>query len=243
MLAAIDDNSENDEEEYRATLAVLPSRLKDIRDGSIIERPRNIGGLSQDGSEEEPEEDQPIAPRGRLAARMQAGPFGHGFPVSHDKVANNKSSLQRNPTGIEEDSHSDGGSIRAARRNRTRLTSRTPSTSAPHNDAFDKSPSPLFVSPGSPSPEPRHNNESTHGSDSDDDFAPPVSRLQAIVARKRKQQDERERLEAEERAERIQRSSDLGLELGSDERAEDDDDDGEESSRRLTQQSLSLIHI
>lgn len=235
MLAAFDNDSDDDTTQNRAGLAALPSRSKNMTHASNIGRPKGTTRVSRNSMEEEEEEDQPIAPRGRLAARMQAGPFAAGSPVSHDKAATDKSPPENDDLSCEEDS--DDGSVRATRRDRTRPAFGTPTPSTPQNNASNKSPSPLFVTPGSPSPEPQRDGLPQSLSESEDDIEPPVSRLQALVARKRKQQDDRERLEAEEKAERMQRTSDLGLELGSEEHNEEDDVDDEESNRRLTQQA------
>ncbi|KKZ62143.1 hypothetical protein EMCG_03387 [[Emmonsia] crescens] len=99
--------------------------------------------------------------------------------------------------------------------------------------------SPLFVPQDSPIA--KGNNGATRdamGTDDEDGELGPTAhnRLMALVEKKRKEREAREQLEADEKAARLQRSSELEERLLSSDRLSDDADESE-SGRKLTQHS------
>ena len=215
-----DDDSSNEQNDTSKTRKKTPITISTThtKDDSRLARKGSI----VDADNEDEEEDLPIAPRGRLAARMQNG--GQETRDSETRTTQKQGS----PFGMDQDrsgSDSEDNVRTAGRRNRS-VQSASPSSC--------RSASPLFVPMDSPV---RGAQEDTHESadESDANNGPNESakaRLHALVAQKRKEREEKERLEAERKAERMQRSSDLGIEFASGE-----DDSENDSGRKLTQKS------
>ncbi|OJD14853.1 hypothetical protein AJ78_04829 [Emergomyces pasteurianus Ep9510] len=120
---------------------------------------------------------------------------------------------------------------------RRALSSGRRSVSVASNRSF----SPLFVSQDSPSA--KKNNgvarDVVETTDDEEDGQPGLTannRLMALVEKKRKEREAREQLEAEKKAARLQRSTELEETLLSSDRLSEDTDDSE-SGRRLTQHS------
>ncbi|KAL2014828.1 hypothetical protein VTN00DRAFT_2353 [Thermoascus crustaceus] len=216
----------------------------------------------EEEEEEEEEDDDIIMPRGRMAARMQAqtqtqiqnkqddnnsdSASEDDGETAYERVARRlraekekqqqPSETQSPKNNISNVSSEDEDDLPTAGFRR-RLTNARKSPNA--SPSRDRSSSPLFVSspacrrPGSEGPD-----AAAERSDNDDDDVlrrQPNDRLRALVAQKRKEREERERIEAEKkaaRAEQMKQFSDELLLSG-----EEDSSEDRGSGRKLTQQS------
>ncbi|KAM5436976.1 hypothetical protein MferCBS31731_005629 [Microsporum ferrugineum] len=220
MLAAFDTDSESD------TAVSKPSA-----------RPSSEGPPAPMAEGEDSEDDQddelPIAPRGRLAARMHASVHSQTSPASDHKntsTQRDQSSVlsnQKEMSDLDSGSDSDDGGIISFRRRGAATRSRE-SSSLSLNNAARRSPSPLFVPMDSPSPV----NKAAQPGTKSPVATPPISRLQSLVNEKRMKlkQQEQEILDREQ--ERTQRA----MELNSEEDEEEDEEEDDEAVKRLTQQ-------
>lgn len=230
----------------RALLARFDSDESD--DGNIPRNLRNSTGLSKrrasvenpvgynDEDEDDEDDDFPIAPRGRLAARLQAGP--QAAETRGNRV---QSLFNRSPTRLNEDDSaqenvSDASEVIPSSQRRQETT---PCLSTPsRGERSHPTSSPLFVSQDSPLPRVSRSGYETSGSENESIRPQQRSRLKALVAQKKREREEREQQEAEQRAERARNLENARVQFTSDiEAADEDEDDDGESSRRLTQQS------
>ncbi|WEW60179.1 hypothetical protein PRK78_005664 [Emydomyces testavorans] len=191
--------------------------------------------------DDEDEEDFPVAPRGRLAARLQAAAQAPDIQDDRVEIHFNESSTRLGGKASEggdasDNSESSSGAIRTSARRTRALRSKDSSCD---DNASHRAFSPLFVPQDSPISRVDSPMRDVARPEHDGVRPQQVSRLQALVAQKRKMREEKERLEAEKQAERMQRLSDSRVQFTSDvgDAEEDDGDDDGESSRRLTQQS------
>lgn len=183
-------------------------------------------------------EDLPAAPRGRLAARMQAATTQGARPPSpkpaEQPVPTTAPQTQtRSPSPAHSNDAGDDSEddIRPAAPRRKQVE-HIASPSA----ASRRSESPLFVPMGSPE-QPQNQRDSGNPDDDREPDMLPQDRVRALAARKREEREAKEREEAEKKAERMQRSSDLGMEFGSGEEDVNENENENEAGRKLTQQS------
>ncbi|KMU74465.1 LOW QUALITY PROTEIN: hypothetical protein CISG_04536 [Coccidioides immitis RMSCC 3703] len=225
LFAEFDSDSVPEIEGFRGKfprkVGLLIAKRKAPLKGRI--RSRNL-----DEEEDEDEDDIPVAPRGRLAARFQPAPGSGVIPVGS---LVNDSAKRGN---VSDSSQSSSGDIRPAAR-RSRLLRRN--SDIIRDDQSNRASSPLFVPQDSPIQRIGSLVHETSGSESEVVNPHHQSRLQALVAQKRKEREEKERLEAEKQAERMQRLADARVQFTSDMEDAVEEDDDDESSRRLTQQS------
>lgn len=220
-----------------------------------------IFARDDEDEEEEEEDDDIIMPRGRMAARMQAQVQSQA-QNENDQDDNSDSASDDGETAYErvarrlraetekpqqqlttqspknntsnESSDDDGEDELPTAGVRRRLTNARKSPDA--SPSRERSSSPLFVSSpafrrqGSETPD-----AASQGSDNDDDVLrrQPNDRLRALVAQKRKEREERERIEAEKKAARAEQMKQFSDELFSGEDSNEDHGSG----RKLTQQS------
>ncbi|OJJ48714.1 hypothetical protein ASPZODRAFT_14840 [Penicilliopsis zonata CBS 506.65] len=238
MLAAFDSDSES-ENETRTREAQKPAHR------SIF----GAGVRSKEGAETDDDEDEGVVlPRGRMAARMQGGTSQPTVVTDEKETAFERVSraLRADHKSDSPSSPSSGGDELPAAGPKRRLAKgkKQAQTFTEEGDASDRSPSParsfspLFMS--SPAASRRGSVGEPADQDSNDEGEAPQqksnSRFLALVAQKRKEREEKERIEAEKKAARVQKmkqfSSDM---LSGGESAEEDN--GDDSGRRLTQQS------
>ncbi|EFR02705.1 hypothetical protein MGYG_05703 [Nannizzia gypsea CBS 118893] len=220
MLAAFDTDSESDNATSKPT--ARPS----------ADRPSRVVDMDSDDDEED---QLPVAPRGRLAARMLASTYSKESGLPEDE----RSTITRNPSnhilshketpGLDSGSDSENDDIVTfGRRGGTTQTRENPSPAMSRNNAASRSPSPLFVpveSPGSTKTA-QHDTHATAAS-------PPTSRLQSLVIEKRMKLKRQEEEKLAREQEREQRSMEIDTEGDED---DDDGDEGGEAIQRLTQQ-------
>ncbi|KAK2785223.1 hypothetical protein FQN52_008560 [Onygenales sp. PD_12] len=229
--------------------------------------PENAGNDSED----DVDDDLPVQPKGRMAARMQAAVDGERAESAYERVSR-ELNAQRQPAltvveptegekdaVAEQEEEQDDDDIRTGRRlerglgqNRRSVSNTSNRSNSPLfvpmdspmgrererrsvSRASDRSESPLFVPMDSPRPNDRAANRDAMDTDDEELAQDPHDRLKALVAKKRQEREAREKLEAEKRAERLQRSSELGNMFSSDQLS--DADDEVETGEKLTQHS------
>ncbi|EGC44945.1 conserved hypothetical protein [Histoplasma capsulatum var. duboisii H88] len=184
--------------------------------------------LSEDEEEEEEEEDQDVrAPRRRKISAVAMESRRSYSPLF---VPEGSPRLNAITGGAMETDDEVQTSSRRARPSRGRR-----SASIVSNRSF----SPLFVSQDSPIAKGDSDNTRDVVETDDEDGgigSKAHNRLMALVEKKRKEREAREQLEAEKKASRLQRSSELEETLLSSDRLSDDGDDSE-SGKKLTQHS------
>ncbi|KMU86963.1 hypothetical protein CIHG_04903 [Coccidioides immitis H538.4] len=226
LLAEFDSDSASENEGIAGNSREKLDLLSLEKSPSAKKNSINVRNLDEE--EDEDEDDIPVAPRGRLAARLQAAPGSGVIPVGS---LVNDSAKRGN---VSDSSQSSSGDIRPAAR-RSRLLRRN--SDIIRDDQSNRASSPLFVPQDSPIQRIGSLVHETSGSESEVVNPHHQSRLQALVAQKRKEREEKERLEAEKQAERMQRLADARVQFTSDMEDAVEEDDDDESSRRLTQQS------
>ncbi|KAK2809103.1 hypothetical protein FQN50_004157 [Emmonsiellopsis sp. PD_5] len=238
----------------------------------VPEKKVNVSDNAGDGSGDDGDDDLPVQPKGRMAARMQAqaavdgeGERGGG-ESAYERVSRELNVRGRSGLPVVEDMEGGKGvvveeeeeqeDIRTGRRLERGLGRNGRSTSnrsisplfVPMDSpmgrererrsvsrASARSESPLFV----PMDSPRLNDRTATGdamhTDDEEPAQDPRDRLKALVAKKRQEREAREKLEAEKKAERLQRSSELGNMFSSDQLS--DADDEVETGEKLMQHS------
>ncbi|KAL1962305.1 hypothetical protein VTN77DRAFT_9796 [Rasamsonia byssochlamydoides] len=231
MLAAFDSDSDSD----NGVSITIPRP-------SIAKSKLSPGRRSVSSNEEDDDDDDEniIVPRGRMAARMQAEkPRADEGETAYERVARRlHAQLQETqpPETQQEDSsaQSSEDELPATGFRRRLLKRRKPSDVDEKSDrsrSRERSVSPLFVS------SPNRDHEETPVPDEDEDRLEPRlkpnSRFLALVEQKRKEREERERIEAEKKAARAEQMKEFSSEILSDEGSDDEAGSG----RKLTKQS------
>jgi mediator of replication checkpoint protein 1 len=239
MLAAFDSDSDSDN-----GISTTVQRHSIVK-SKLSPRPTSGGDLqgSAGNNEEEDEDENIIVPRGRMAARMQVEKNGEHQQVSsadesetaYERVARRlHAQLQQTQppqkrqdpsTQLSEDENPGTGFGRRLLKKRKPVEADDKSDRSPSRE---RSASPLFVS--SPS---RSHEEPNEQQDQPEAGLKANSRFLALVAQKRKEREERERLEAEKKTARAQQMKQFSDEILSGE----DSDDEAGTGRKLTQQS------
>ncbi|KAL4895517.1 MRC1-like domain-containing protein [Aspergillus ambiguus] len=247
MLAAFDSDSDSDKETSKPlkSSAELFANAGTTDTSNTAESPESPTDAPAEYSSED---EEIVKPKGRMAARMQA--------ELHTSNAQNretpKTAIERvsetlrapaeraDPSAsgkeISDDDDNDEDSLPTAGPRR-RFTHANKANGPEENDDNasdrDRASSPLFMS----SPTAYHRELQESESDHNDDGSRPKSnaRFLALVAQKRKERQEKERLEAEKRAERANQRDQLSSEILS-EGDEDGADDGA-ARRKLSKQA------
>lgn len=247
MMAAFDSDSESDNGKKESTQKKTSPKTTHNENQSVPKRPHFGMHLDSDSSADE---EDIVMPKGRMAARMQAQSQGGNAGVERETAFERVSKALREGKGDSDDNARDTLADEAMSSDgdgddddddlpkagpRRRAANQTPEA----DDVSDRSSrrdrradSPLFVSSAPNSPQ----NEAP-GSDTDNDEESRPrgnSRFLALVAQKRKEREEKERLEAEKKAAIARRHEEFSSEIGLDE--EDSGDEGG-AARKLTQQS------
>lgn len=245
LLAAVDDSSdtENDVQSYQRSMG---ESVRDLDHKSLEENaPLYQTADNDDGTEEEESDEAPIAPRGRLVARLQGhrgpksspnGSKGHdSHQTPYDRIRNQL--LGRAEMGTPKSnlkSHDDPGSLVFEVNKRQRTPPRLSLTPEVTN---------TLQSPKKPVT----SNES--GSESDLPSQPQMSsRLQLLVAQKKEERRAKETAEAQRNAEKRARyksqpqAPKSGLPPGDSNSPSTSSDDSrdQDADRRLTQQTRPI---
>lgn len=204
-----DDDGDEDLDELMKKAAKPPKAMEE-RKRFDTSSEDEVDNVSEDEEEEEVVEDEPVRPRGKLAARMMASHapkvvekddnaykrvrksiFGGGDPVTEEEHEKAIDPTPRNDQLDDNDDADDDIPLPTSRRKKT-----PPKPSAQRN-------SPTLVSPSSPSkPVPQSRSATPPGADEDSEpDALPANllgndRFLALVARKRKEREDKEAAEA-----------------------------------------------
>ncbi|RHZ53656.1 uncharacterized protein CDV56_105584 [Aspergillus thermomutatus] len=227
ILAAFDSDSESDNGSYNQRTIPKSNEIMD------------------DAESEEDDDDDIVMPKGRLAARLQAQ---NETSTSQPEVSTTGQTafdrvskfLRAEREQSKEGEQAHQGSASASededdlptagprRRRNARKTPEPGEDDTPRSLSRARSFSPLFMS----SPAPQRNdtlpNEEVDDDDEEDLKADP--RVRALIMQKRKEREEKERLEAEKKAARLAQRDQFSSEIASVE-----DSDEEEAGRKLTQ--------
>lgn len=224
MAARMQDQAQTDSKESSGASETAYERLS--------RRLRNME-QNEDGDEDD-ETDDVIVPRGRMAARMQDQVqtdkrVSSGIRVSEipfesssRKLMGGKTDAARDSKGEDADSSDD--QLPTARPRR-RLVRTNESDAGEGSPSPARSVSPLFVSPTARRDDDNSDNTESHPKAN--------SRFLALVAQKRREREEKERLEADKKASRVARFQQFSSEILSGDESENDGDTG----RKLTKQS------
>jgi mediator of replication checkpoint protein 1 len=240
MLAAFDSDSGSDTDDS--------ALLKRPVFSNLVTHSTEITGGHEDTEDEDEDEDEDLVlPKGRMAARMQAqrqeeeenATMTDADETAYDRVTRRLHVQSEAPQPAEtlqsesaERPSNDGLYEKGPKR---RLLHRGDQSHATEDEdenpedllRRDRSESPLFVQnedePGNQNPDEIRSNASPKKNE----------RFLALVAQKRKEREERERIEAEKRAARVEQMKQFSSDILSGE----DSDDEEGSSRMLTQQA------
>lgn len=185
-------------------------------------------------SDDGEEDDDIVMPRGRMAARLQAqGEDGDNneSETAYDRV---KRTLGEKDKGTQ-DEEEDDLPMAGPRRRRPNKQNNSDDEESDRSPSPARSFSPLFMS----SPETqRHAPREENGSDGSDDEEPQPKnngRLQALIAQKRKEREDRERAEAEKKAARAKQNEQFSSDVLSGEDSGDEND--RRSAKKLSQQA------
>lgn len=258
MLAQFESDSESDNEnQSKAPRPTTKLSTSDVT--SSHERTRSAG--SEDDENEDEDEDI-VMPKGRMAARMQAGTHDGGSNPAetnrsafervskalraqkedHNDVAQNEKETGKDDVDAMASSDDD---FPAAGPRRSSAKGKKQSDPDEESDGSrsrslsrERSFSPLFMSSPAKQCDAPSDHDDFDASAADDKPNPKDnSRLQALVAQKRKEREERERIEADKKAARTAQNEKFSSDVLSGEESADDGANGSTSGRKLTQQS------
>ncbi|KAH2539078.1 hypothetical protein KXW97_005319 [Aspergillus fumigatus] len=196
-----------------------------------------------DVESEDDDDDDIVKPKGRLAARMQAHDQTSASPpvterTAFDRVskflrAEREQSKEGEQARLESASASeDEDDLPKAGPRRRRNVRKTPEpgeNNTPASSSRARSFSPLFMS--SPAPQRNKALSDDEANDDDEEDLKADPRVRALIMQKRKEREEKERLEAEKQTARLAQRDQSSSEIASVE-----DSDEEEAGRKLTQQ-------
>ncbi|GFG14886.1 mediator of replication checkpoint protein 1 [Aspergillus udagawae] len=226
----------------KAILAAFDSDSEPDNGSSNQRTIRKSDETMNDAESEEDDDDDIVMPKGRLAARMQAQNQTSTSPpvtgkTAFDRVSKFLRAEREHSKEGEQARHEsasaseDEDDLPTAGPRRRRNARKTPE---PGEDNTSRSPSrarsfsPLFMS--SPAPQRNDALPKDEADDDDEEDLKADPRVRALIMQKRKEREERERLEAEKKAARLAQRDQFSSEIASVE-----DSDGEEGGRKLTQ--------
>lgn len=230
MLAQFDSDSENENTTTTSkTIRIAPLNSTTGVTKSIVP------ALDEDDDDE----DVPVlAPRGRMAARMQGienTETAEPTETAYDRIAKTlrlpSTDATDNTKSTNEDQSSEDDMPTAAPTRRRLLSAKknelntTMEQNEISNQRSARSESPLFVQEESDADHTTGNNPSTG--------EPKDARFLALVERKRKERQEKEKIEAEKRAARAAKMKEFNSDIVADDESEEDPD----SAKQLTQTS------
>lgn len=194
------------------------------------ESSRDEANDNEDGDDDD--DDLPARPRGKLAARMQGEAEENTLSSTHQEPTHEGNPFESHtrvtgPFSQSGDDTSEDEMPRAGGRRKGLMQKHRAFSNS------DRSNSPLFVPMDSPSPTRDDSLVRGRGeAEQDSRDTGSKSRLQELVAQKRREREEAEKIEAQNKAERMEKLRNLSVDSGSEEGS-----DQEESGQKLTQQS------
>ncbi|KAJ5965639.1 hypothetical protein N7481_012353 [Penicillium waksmanii] len=227
MMAEFDSDSESD---FQATKkkTTIP-KLDFGRNNTSTTTERRPLQSNNDSSDDSDDADDIVRPQGRMAARMQgstneSSEQGSAFSRLSNALRSEKEQAQKprekSPASVHESSDDDLPVTGSKKRNNAQVQRSSTTGDSPTHSRTD---SPLFVSsPAATRPQSESRSDKASGSDSEAPSKAKNARFLELIAQKRKERQERERVEAEEKAARRakmeQFSSDIlsGEESGAD---------------------------
>ncbi|KAL1860229.1 hypothetical protein Plec18170_002180 [Paecilomyces lecythidis] len=240
MLAAFDSDSDSDNAKSTTrTSASLPKLNLGL--DSNGDAPQRKQAVDNNEDEDDDEDEVIVKPKGRMAARMQAQEQAGSESASKDGDA---TAYQRVARSLQENAEARADSQESANASSDddlpAAGPRRGLRKAPHHSETDepaRSPSParsfspLFVSSPVKGQQEESGDENTVNDAEENGKSQPNSRFLALVAQKRKEREEKERIEAEKKAARLEKMKQFSSDILSGE----DSDDG--SGQRLTQKA------
>ncbi|RLL95466.1 hypothetical protein CFD26_102764 [Aspergillus turcosus] len=223
ILAAFDSDSESD-------------------NGSNNQRTIRKSDEAMNDAESEDDDDDIVMPKGRLAARMQAQNQASTSPpvtgqTAFDRVSkflraereqSKEGDRARHESASASEDEDDLPTAGPRRRRNARKTPEPGEDNTPRSPSRARSFSPLFMS--SPAPQRNDTVSNDEADDDDEEDLKADPRVRALIMQKRKEREEKERLEAEKKAARLAQRAQFSSEIASVE-----DSDEEEAGRKLTQ--------
>lgn len=232
-MAQFDSDSESDNE--TTSKAQRPIARPNFTNNTSTNEPAQRKGADNADSDGDEEDDDITMPRGRMAARLQAeGQNGevNKSDTAYDRI---KKTLKEQEKGSQDDEEEDDLPMAGPRRRQANKQNNSEDEESDRSPSPARSFSPLFMS--SPATQ-RHAPREDNGSDGSDEEEPQLknnARLQALIAQKRKEREERERIEAEKKAARAKQNEQFGSDVLSGGDSGDDNDRG--SAKKLSQQA------
>ncbi|KAG2026733.1 hypothetical protein GB937_001521 [Aspergillus fischeri] len=195
-----------------------------------------------DAESEDDDNDDIVKPKGRLAARMQAQNQTSASPpvtgqTAFDRVSkflraereqSKEGEQARHESASASEDEDDLPKAGPRRRRNARKTPEPGEDNTPPSPSRARSFSPLFMS--SPAPQRNETLSNDEANDDDEEDLKADPRVRALIMQKRKEREEKERLEAEKKAARLAQRDQFSSEIASVE-----DSDEEEAGRKLTQ--------
>lgn len=238
MLAAFDSDSDSDNGKSTTRASLPKLNLEANRSGDALQRDH---ALSDNDEDEDDDEEDIIMPKGRMAARMQVQEQESNESASKDrdetayervaKSLQEKADSRPHSPENEDISSDDDLPTAGLRRGLRKVAQDAEIDEAERSPSPARSFSPLFVSSPAKGQEESENEDITNDTDKNQK-SQPNSRFLALVAQKRKEREEKERIEEEKKAARLEKMKQFSSDILS---GEDSDDDG--TGRRLTQQA------
>ncbi|KAJ5668227.1 uncharacterized protein N7477_006797 [Penicillium maclennaniae] len=231
MMAEFDSDSEM---ETHPTTTTRPISKLDFRTKSIsATETRQLNHLADSDVDSE-DSDDIVRPKGRMAARMQGNKDAPpkedtAFSRLSNALRNEQVQATRSPTP--EQSSGDELPTAASKRKTKGKTQHSPAPSdqSRRSHSRARTASPMFFSPTSP----RDELANHEGADGEMDRNPKSNaRFLALVTQKRKEREERERIEAEQKAAKRAQMEQFSSEMLSD---EDNEADDPSSAKKLSQ--------
>lgn len=231
-MAQFDSDSESENE--NTSKAQRPIARPNFTNTTSTTEPAQQQVADNADSDDGEEDDDIVMPRGRMAARLQAqGEDGDNNEpeTAYDRV---KRTLREQDKETQNGNEEDDIPMAGPRRRQANKKNNSVDEESDRSPSPARSFSPLFMS--SPAPQ-RHAPREENGSDGSDNELQPKNniRLQALIAQKRKEREDRERIEAEKKAARAKKNEQFSSDVLSGEESGDDND--RRSAKKLSQQA------
>jgi mediator of replication checkpoint protein 1 len=228
MMAEFDTDSESDSQATKKKTTI--PKLDFGRNNTSTTTETRPPQSNNDSSDDSDDTDDIVRPKGRMAARMQGAADesteqGSAFSRLSNALRSEKEQAQRtrekSPAPAHDSSDDDLPVNGAKRRNHAQVQRSPTPADSPANSRAD---SPLFVSsPAATRPQSEALSDKVSGSDNEGPSKAKNARFLELIAQKRKEREERERVEAEEKAARRAKMEHFSSNILSGEESEADD--------------------
>lgn len=227
MLAQFESDSESDNE--NTSKAQRPIARPNFTKNTSTNEPAQEEREAR--ADEDEEDDDVVMPRGRMAARLQAQAqdgSSNGFETAYDRI---KRTLGEQDMETQDDS--DDLPMAGPRRRRAKNKNGSEDEESDRSPSPARSFSPLFMSSPTTQRNAPHAEDGSDGSGDDDETQPKDNaRLRALIAQKRKEREERERIEAEKKAARAKVNEQFSSDILLGEESGDDRESGKKLSQK-----------